>query len=137
MQEIGKLATKYTYKNKKGEEKQMDINAIPNNMKKYMAFMLRKNLVFIDSFQFMSSSLSNLVNNLPNDAFKYTSQVYKNEKLNMMKQKGVYPYDYMDSFGKFNEKQLHKKEDFYSISNNEHITDDDYNRAKNIWNKFE
>ena len=85
----------------------------------------------------MSSSLSNLVNNLPNDAFKYTSQVYKNEKLNMMKQKGVYPYDYMDSFGKFNEKQLHKKEDFYSISNNEHITDDDYNRAKNIWNKFE
>ena len=60
----------------------------------------------------MSSSLLNLVNNLPNDAFKYTSQVYKNEKLNMMKQKGVYPYDYVDSFEKFNEKQLPPKKRF-------------------------
>ena len=40
----------------KGEEKQMNINAIPNNMEKYMAFMLGNHLTFIDSFQFMSSS---------------------------------------------------------------------------------
>lgn len=50
MQEIGKIADKYTYKNKKGEDKQMDVNAIPNNMEKYMASMLRKHLVFLDSF---------------------------------------------------------------------------------------
>ena len=72
MQTIGEIANKHTYKNKKGEEKQMDINVIPNNMEKYMAFMLGKNLVFIDSLQFMSSSLDKLVSNLPNDAFKYT-----------------------------------------------------------------
>ena len=35
------------------------INVIPNNMEKYMAFMLRKQLVFIDSFQFMAQSLEN------------------------------------------------------------------------------
>ena len=46
-----------------------------------MAFMLGKHLVFIDSFQFMSSSLDNLVKNLPNDAFKYTSQVYMKLKI--------------------------------------------------------
>ena len=46
----------------------MDINVIPNNMEKYMAFMLGKHLVFIDSFQFMSSSLDKLVSNLPDDA---------------------------------------------------------------------
>ena len=66
MQTIGEMANKYTYKNKKEEEKQMDINVIPNNMEKYMAFMLEKHLVFIDSLQFMSSSLDKLTSNLPN-----------------------------------------------------------------------
>ena len=33
-----------------------DINVIPNNMEKYMAFMIDKNLIFIDSFQFMNKS---------------------------------------------------------------------------------
>ena len=64
MQMIGETANKHTYKNKKGEEKQMDVNVIPNNMEKYMAFMLSKHLVVNDSLQFMSSSLNKLVNNL-------------------------------------------------------------------------
>ena len=42
----------------------MDINVIPNNMEKYMAFMLGKHLVFIDNFQFMSSSLDKSVENI-------------------------------------------------------------------------
>ena len=58
MQEIGEIAKKYKYMNKKGEEQQMNINAIPNNMEKYMAFMLGKHLVFLDSFQFMGFSLN-------------------------------------------------------------------------------
>jgi len=43
----------------------MSINVIPNKMEKYIAFMLGHNLVFIDSFHFMSSSLDKLVSNLP------------------------------------------------------------------------
>ncbi|KAL9959301.1 hypothetical protein ACROYT_G032614 [Oculina patagonica] len=88
-----------------------------------------------DSFQFMSSSLENLVNNLPEEAFKYTSKVFKGKKLDLMTQKGIYPYDYMSSFDKFNEK-LPSKEDFYSILNNEHITDKDFQHAQNVWNTF-
>ena len=80
MQTIGEIANKHTYKNKKGEEKQMDINVIPNNMEKYMAFMLGKHLVFTDSLQFMSSSLDKFVSNLPNDAFQYTSEEIENDK---------------------------------------------------------
>ena len=77
----------------------MDINAIPNNMEKYMAFMLGKHLVFIDSLQFVSSSIDTLVSNLPNDAFKYTSEEIKNDqKLKFIKQKVVYPYDYIHGF---------------------------------------
>ena len=114
----------------------MNINAIPNNMEKYMAFMIGNHLTFIDSFQFMSSSLDKLVNNLPDESFKYPKETFKNELFQLTKQKGVYPYDHMDSFDKFNETELPKQEDFYSILNNENITDDQYNHAQDEWNKF-
>ena len=136
MQEIGAIVKKHTYKNKKGEDKQMNINAIPNNMEKYMGFMIGTNLTFIDSFQFMSSSLDKLVSNLPAEALKYTSKRFQKEKLNLMARKGVYPYDYMDSFEKFNKTELPTKEEFYSILNNEHISDEDYSHAENVWNTF-
>ena len=53
-----------------------------------------------------------------------------------MKQKGVYPYDYMNSFEKLNETQLPSQNDFYSQMNNQHITDEEYNHAQNVWNTF-
>ncbi|KAL9974074.1 hypothetical protein ACROYT_G011073 [Oculina patagonica] len=135
MQEIGAIVKNHTYKNKKGEIKEMNINAIPNNMEKYMAFMLGNHLNFIDSFQFMSSSLEQLVSNLPRESLKYTSNMFKGKKLNLMTRKGVYPYDYMDSFNKFNE-GLPTKEDFYSILNNEHISDKDYKHVRNVCKTF-
>ena len=113
----------------------MSINAIPNNMEKYMAFMLGNHLTFIDSFQFMSSSLDKLVSNLPRESFKYTSKEFKDEKFNLMTRKGVYPYDHMNSFDKFNEK-LPTKENFFSIMNNEHISNKDYQHAKTVWETF-
>ena len=94
MQEIGSIVKNHTFKNKKGEEKQMNINAIPNNMEKYMAFMLGKHLTFLDSFQFMSSSLDKLASNLPIEAFNYTSKQFKDKKFDLIARKGVYPYDY-------------------------------------------
>ena len=136
MQEIGAIVKNHTYKNKKGEIKEMVINAIPNNMEKYMAFMLGNHLTFIDSFQFMSSSLDKLVSNLPRESLKYTYQDFKGKKLDLMCRKGVYPYDYMDSFDKFNEK-LPTKEDFYSILNDDHISNKDYKHAKNVWREFQ
>ena len=53
VQQIGKIANKYAYKDKKGKEQPLTINAI-NNMEKYMAFMLGNHLTFINSFQFQS-----------------------------------------------------------------------------------
>ena len=135
MQEIGAIVKNHAYINKKGEKCQMNINAIPNNMEKYMAFMLGNHLTFIDSFQFMSSGLEKLVSNLPRQAFKYTSQVFEGDEFDLMIKKGVYPYDYMDSFKKFKE-QLPSKEEFYSILNDKHIEDEDYQHAQNVWNTF-
>ena len=136
MQQIGEIAKKHAYKNKRGEECHMNINCIPNNMEKYLAFMLGNHLVFLDSFQFMSSSLDNLIKNLPDEAFKYTKQEFEKEQFNLMKQKGIYPYDHMDSFDRFNETKLPVQQDFYSILNNEHISDEQYKHAQNVWDTF-
>ena len=87
MQQIGEIAKNYAYKDKKGKEQPLKINAIPNNIEKYMAFMLGNHLTFIDSFQFMSSSLDMLVNNLPKDDLIYTSKVFKSKKLDLMSKK--------------------------------------------------
>ena len=67
MEQIGEIANKHGYTNRKGEKQDLNINAIPNNMEKYITFMLGNHLTFIDSFQFMSSSLDKLVSNLPKD----------------------------------------------------------------------
>ena len=136
MQQIGEIAKKHAYTNKKGEKQDLNINAIPNNTEKYMAFMLGNHLTFIDSFQFMSSGLDKLVSNLPKDDPMYTSKVFKGKRLNLMSEKGVYPYDFMDSFEQFNQTELPNKDQFYSILNDQHITDDEYDHANKVWNTF-
>ena len=136
MQQIGEIAKKHAYTNKKGEKQDLNINAIPNNMEKYMAFTLGNHLTFIDSFQFMSSSLDKPVSNLPKEVLKYTSEVFKGKRLDLMSQKGVYPYDHMDSFEKCDQTELPTKDQLYSVLNNQHITDDEYDRAKKVWKTF-
>ena len=136
IQQIGEIAKKHRYTNRKGEKQDLNINAIPNNMEKYMAFMLGNRLTFIDSFQFMSSSLDKLVSNLPKDDLIYTSKAFKGKRLDLMSRKGVYPYDFMDSFEKFDQTELPNKDQFYSILNDQHITDDEYDHANKVWNTF-
>ena len=74
------------------------VNVIPNGLEKCMAFTINKNLVFIDSMQFMNSSLDSLVKNLSDNDFKYFSEEFSGELLELVKEKGSYPYEYMDSF---------------------------------------
>ena len=79
------------------------MNVIPNELEKYMSFSINNNLSFIDSFQFLSSSLDSLVINLGKDDFKNLSQEFDNNVLDLVKQKGFYPYEYMSDFEKFKE----------------------------------
>ena len=82
------------------------INVIPNGLEKYMTFFLNKNLVFIDSMEFMSSSLDRRVKNLSHEDFKYLVEEFGSENLELLKQKGDCPYKYMDSLERFNEQKL-------------------------------
>ena len=61
-----------------------------------MAFILNKNFVFIDSMQFMNSSLEKLVKNLSDNDFKYLTQEFDSKNLELSKQKDAYPYHYMN-----------------------------------------
>ena len=119
------------------EECKLNINVIPKNSEKYIAFYIGKHLEFVDSFSFMSSSLDKLSSNLRDEDFIYTSEYFNlNNQFQLMKKKGVYPYDYMDSFSKFNDTQLPKREDFYSLLTDEDINEDNYSHAKDVWNAF-
>ena len=53
-----------------------------------------------------------------------------------MLRKGVYPYEYMDNWERFNETSLPSKESFYSNLNMENIEDIDYRHGNNAFNKF-
>ena len=90
------------------------VSVIPNGLEKYMAFIEKYNLVFIDSIQFMNSSLDALVKNLSNNDFKYLSQEFSGELLELVKQEGVFPYEYMDSFEKFFEDKLPNRRRLFS-----------------------
>ena len=63
--------------------------------------------------EYIGSSLDNLVKNLNKDNFKYFSQEFDENKLDLVKQNGFYRYKYMIGFEKFKEK-LPSKEKFYS-----------------------
>ena len=101
-----------------------------------MAFMIDRNQIFINSFQFKNQSLSNLAINLPKDGFYHTKNEFGSNSLELITKKGVYPYDYMDGFDKFKEEGLPSIENFYSKLTGEDISDKDYNHAKNVWEEF-
>ena len=90
------------------------IKVIPNGLEKYMSFFLNKNLVLIDSMQFMNSSLDKFAKNVSDKDFQYLIEEFGSENLELLKQKGTYPYKYMDSFERFNEEKVPDKEYSYS-----------------------
>ena len=88
------------------------LNVVPNSLEKYMAFTINNNLVFIDSMEFMNSNLNKLVKSLSDNYFKNSSQEFGGDLLQLVKKKGVYPYEYIESFKKFLEDKLPDRSKF-------------------------
>ena len=108
-----------TYKNKKGEDKDKFFK-----------------IIFKDSLKFMSSSIEALVKNLPKDAFKNVDKYYTPEQAELIKQKGHYPYEYMDSVEKFKDDKPPPKKGFFSKLTGRGITNEEYKHVWNVWNTF-
>ena len=103
MQELGKLNLK--------------ISVIQNGLEKYVSLTINNKLNFIDSFQFLSSSVDSLVKNLNKNDFKYLSQKFDNNVLDLVEQKGFYLYEHMTDF-----EELPSKEKFHSSLTDRKIT---------------
>ena len=133
------------------------IDVIAQNSEKFINIGF-DSLSVKDSFSFITASLDKLVSMTKYDNtdekerskwvlrenwqsnFRYSSKndIIKTEKcLDLLTEKGVYPYDYLNSFDKFNDEQLPSKEQFYSRLTEEGITNDDYTKAKQIWKHFD
>ena len=133
------------------------IDVIAQNSEKFINIGF-DSLSVKDSFSFITASLDKLVSMTKYDNtdekerskwvlrdnwqsnFRYSSKndIIKTEKcLDLLTEKGIYPYDYMNSFDKFNDEHLPSKEQFYSRLTEEDITNDDYNKAKQIWKHFD
>ena len=74
--------------------------------------------------EFMNCSLDKLVKNLVDKDFKYLVKEFSCESLELLKQKGAYPYEYMNSFKRFNEDKLCARKYFYSSTKDKKISED-------------
>ena len=94
-------------------------------------------LRFIDSFKFMSSSLDSLTKNLVGSRKRlFGFEDYSELQYNLLTRKGVYPYEYVNSWDQFNEIQLSPIHAFYSNLNMSSISEEDYQHAQNVWEEF-
>lgn len=123
-----------------------DIKVIPKTKERYITitkFLKHPNhcssiqIKFLDSFQFLSSSLDTLSKNLTETDLKNLRKVFNStEHFKLLSEKGIYPYDYMDSFKRFEEKKLPNKDQFYNSLAGEGISEEEYTRAHKIWKVF-
>ena len=84
----------------------------------------------------MNSSLDALVKNLSDNDFKDLSQEFSGDLLKLVKQKAVYPYEYMESFDKCFEDKLPERSKFFSSLKDECISEKHYSHAIDVWNMF-
>lgn len=118
--------------------KETEIKCIPQTFEHYISFSLG-NLRFIDSFQFLTSSLETLVENLESDGhdnFDDFPREFYEDHAKLLLRKGVYPYNYMDSADRFQEKKLPSIQAFHSNIKGESISVSDYVHATEVFNTF-
>ncbi|GFW51080.1 uncharacterized protein TNCV_3593621 [Trichonephila clavipes] len=118
-----------------GKFKEKRIQCIPENSEKFISFTL-SSLRFIDSFQFLNTSLEKLAQNLKPCQFHLCNKYFASNA-QFITRKGCYPYEYFDSFSKFYETQLPPQSAFFNSLTNENVSREDYEYAHHIWNIFQ
>ena len=108
-----------------------------------MSIIVNRNFTFIDSLQFYNGSLDTLTSNLEDNDFKHLTSEFGIDKLEILKRKDAYPYEWVDSYEKFKHLSLPEKKYFYSSlkdgkrdRSNGHISDEQYLYLPNVCNIF-
>ena len=131
------------------------LNVIPETAEKYISISkslkvgeyfhkkqektmpINRELRFLDSFRFLPSSLDKLASNLTSDKLHNLRNCYPEEnEFQLLQNKGLYPYDYIDDKTKLSSEQILTKLDFYNKLKDEHISDENYNHFKHVWKVF-
>ena len=129
------------------------IDCIPNNEENYISFSKTiktgeyvdkkgetkdKNfkIIFKDSMKFLNTSIEALVNNLPEDGFKNLEKYFKPYQAKLLKQKGFFPYEYLDNLEKLKDTITPPQDAFYSNLSGKGINKGCYEHVLNVWKKF-
>ena len=117
----------YNYENIK------EINILPDNEESYKCFTIGK-LHFLDSFKFMSSSLDNLIKNIPDDNKLFLKSLAADEnEFQLMNKKGYFPYEWFDSIDKLKLPITElKKEDFNNRLKLEALSDNEWDYIQQL-----
>ncbi|CAH0562961.1 unnamed protein product [Brassicogethes aeneus] len=118
------------------------LSILPSTKEKYISFskfVKEANIYlrFIDSFRFLPESLDTLSSQLENSEKIITKAHCQNEdEFAILCNKGIFPYEYINSWDKLNEEKLPERNCFFSSLNDSHITDKEYERALKVWQGF-
>ena len=124
----------------KYEDKNNKVEVLAKTSENYISITfgnIYRKLVFLDSNRFMQKSLEGIAESLKKEDFIIFDKEFRNlYNKDLLKQKGVYPYEYIDSIEKFYETQLPPLEEFYSHLKQQNISEEDYKHAQLIWKTF-
>ena len=101
------------------------MEVLPKTSEEYISITygsIYRKLIFKDSYRFLQKGLGNIAESMTLEDFKIMKDFYKD--INLLKQKSVYPYEYIDSIEKLNETQLPPTEALYSTLKQETITEE-------------
>lgn len=122
-----------------GRFKNRRLNVIANTNERYISFSISK-LRFVDSFQFLSTSLDNLVKNLKSSGEHYfvefNNHCKSQQERDLLLQKGIYPYSFCTDASKFLTKELPPKQEFYNTITKTHISEEEYKHAEKLWKEM-
>ena len=116
-------------------DNKIPFSCLPKNSNKFISLQIGS-FIFKDSYLFLNKSLDYLTGTInDDDRISLKQEFGKNYQL--LTKKGIYPYDYFDNTKKYNEQKLPNKEEFFNKINNKNISDEDYEHAKSVFEKFE
>ena len=108
------------------------VTVIQQNLEKYLSLSVGQ-LKFLDSFQFTTKSLDVLSKTREDNEFKYLVESRTTSHFDLVRCKGVYPHDYMDSFDRFDETSLPSQDVFFNKLPGSPCSDSDYTPATRVW----
>ena len=119
------------------------MSVLPSNEKNYISFSKfinvdgkKHEIRFLDSLRILDAGIEQLAGELPTEEMKETIKYFPNVPTDILKGKGFYPYDYMNSEEKLKLKILPAYINFFSTLKNKNITLEEYEKARQGWKAF-